>query len=190
MSLSADKLPAADGTDQGNKNTRLAIILFSVVIGMVGLAFASVPLYRLFCQVTGFGGTPQVATNAYDVPILDRQMTVDFNADISQDVPWRFEPVQRKVKIRVGEEALVYYRAVNNSDAPVTGTAIFNVTPAKAGPYFNKIACFCFTRQTLQPHESVEMPVTFFIDPAIADDPNLKDVQEITLSYTFFKAKD
>jgi cytochrome c oxidase assembly protein subunit 11 len=117
-------------------------------------------------------------------------MSIDFNADIAPGVPWKFEPVQRRVKIRVGEEALIYYRAVNNSDAPVTGTAIFNVAPAKAGPYFNKIACFCFEKQTLQPNESIDMPVTFFIDPAIADDPNLKEVKEITLSYTFFKAKD
>lgn len=180
-----------NGTDAAQaKNKRLAIILLSVAIGMIGLAFASVPLYRIFCQVTGFGGTPKIATNAYDIPILDREMSVDFNADTATALPWRFEPVQRRVTIRVGEEALVYYRAVNNSDAPVTGTAIFNVTPAKAGPYFNKIACFCFTEQTLQPNESVDMPVTFFIDPAIADDPNLKGVEEITLSYTFFKAKE
>lgn len=176
--------------DASSKNARTAIILFSVAIGMVGLAFASVPLYRLFCQVTGFGGTPKVATNAYDVPILDREMTVDFNADIAPGVPWKFEPVQRKVTLKIGQEALIYYRAVNNSDEPVTGTAIFNVTPEKAAPYFNKIACFCFTKQTLKPHESVEMPVTFFIDPAIAKDINLDEVKEITLSYTFFKAKE
>lgn len=179
----------ADGTAR-NKNTRLAIILFSVVIAMIGMAFASVPLYRLFCQVTGFGGTPKIVSNSYDVPILDREMSVYFNADVSPGVPWQFEPVQRRVKLKIGQEALIYYRAVNNSDAPVTGTAIFNVTPEKAGPYFNKIACFCFSKQTLQPHESVDMPVTFFVDPSIADDPNLKEVQEITLSYTFFKAKE
>ncbi|MDA5193351.1 cytochrome c oxidase assembly protein [Govanella unica] len=186
MTQAVDKV---DGPG-GNKNTRLAIILLSIVIGMVGLAFASVPLYRIFCQVTGFAGTPKVASNSYDVPILDREVTIDFNADVAPGVPWRFEPVQRRVKIRIGEEALIYYRAVNDSDKPVTGTAIFNVTPEKAAPYFNKIACFCFTKQTLQPHESVEMPVTFFIDPAIADDLNVKEVEEITLSYTFFKAKE
>lgn len=179
-----------NGASINGSNKRLAILLLSVAIGMVGLAFASVPLYRLFCQVTGFGGTTQVATNAYDVPILDREMSVAFNADIAPAVPWKFEPVQRRVKIRIGEEALVYYRAVNTSDEPITGTAIFNVTPNKAGQYFNKIACFCFERQTLQPNESIDMPVTFFIDPALADDPNLKEVKEITLSYTFFKARD
>lgn len=170
-------------------NSRLAVILAVVVVAMVGMAFASVPLYRVFCQVTGFGGTPKIATNAYDLPILDREMTVSFNADTASGLPWRFEPVQHKIKLRVGEEALIFYRAVNDSDEAVVGTAVFNVTPLKAGSYFSKIECFCFTEQKLNPHESVEMPVTFFIDPAIADDPNLEEVKEITLSYTFYKAK-
>ncbi len=172
-----------------NKNLRLAILLAAAAIAMIGLAFASVPLYRLFCQVTGFGGTTQVATNAYDVPILDRDITVSFNADTAPGLPWRFEPVQRKVTLKVGEEALVYYRAVNNSDHDVVGTAIFNVTPHKAGSYFNKIECFCFTEQRLKPGESMEMPVTFFVDPALDNDVNLDEVQEITLSYTFFEVK-
>lgn len=172
-----------------NRNLRTAFVMGALALAMVGLAFASAPLYRLFCQVTGYGGTTQVATNAYDAPILNRQMTVSFTADAAPALPWRFEPVQKHVRLKVGEEALVFYRVTNLSDEEMVGTATFNVTPHKAGPYFSKIECFCFTEQRLAAGESREMPVTFFIDPAIADDANLDEVKEITLSYTFFKAK-
>lgn len=172
------------------RNTRVALLAAAGVVAMVGLAYASVPLYKLFCQVTGFGGTTQVATNTYDLPILDRKMTVRFNSVTSPELPWRFEPLQKDVTFKIGEELLVFYRATNTGSEPVVGTATFNVTPFKAGPYFNKIECFCFTEQRLEPGQSIDMPVTFFVDPAIADNANLDEVQEITLSYTFFKVKE
>lgn len=174
---------------QGPRNARVVVILLAVVVSMVGLSYASVPLYRLFCQVTGIGGTTQVGTNSYDMPVLDRDMTISFNADTGRDLPWKFEPVQRRVTVKVGEEALAFYRVTNTSDQEIVGTAVYNVTPFKAGPYFSKIECFCFTEQRLRPGESMDMPVTFFVDPQIADDRNLDEVKEITLSYTFYPAK-
>ena len=164
-------------------------LLGGVVVAMVGLAFASVPLYRLFCQVTGYGGTTQRAVEAAAPAVGDRVVTVRFDATTDQQLPWRFHPEQRAVEVRVGEQALAFYRAENRSDRPVTGRATFNVTPFKAGSYFVKIDCFCFTEQTLAPGEAVDMPVTFYVDPAIAEDRNLDDVGTITLSYTFFRAQ-
>ena len=163
----------------------MLILLGGVVCGMVGLSFAAVPLYDLFCRVTGFGGTTQVAEQA-PAKVGDRVMTVQFNSDVARDVPWHFKPAQREVEIRVGEVGLAFYTAVNESDRAVLGTATFNVTPAKAGIYFTKVDCFCFEEQLLRPDESADLPVTFFVDPKIADDPNLDDVTTITLSYTFF----
>lgn len=171
-----------------SRNRRLALISFGVAAGMVGASYAAVPLYEIFCQVTGYGGTTQVADAAPE-RVLDRRITVRFNADIDRALPWRFAPAQDAVQVRVGEQALAFYRARNVSAGPVTGTATFNVTPLKAGQYFNKIECFCFTEQTLTPGQSVDMPVAFFVDPEIADDPNLDDVREITLSYTFFETE-
>jgi cytochrome c oxidase assembly protein subunit 11 len=177
------------GTPQSRANARVALLTGGVVVGMVGLAFASVPLYRMFCQVTGFGGTTQRAEKAPD-EIGERVMTVRFNADVAgTNLPWTFAPVEREVKVHVGEERLIHYRAINRGKEPVIGTATFNVTPAKAGIYFQKIACFCFAEQKLDPGESIDMPVSFFIDPDIAKDPNTRDLQTITLSYTFFRAK-
>lgn len=175
-----------------NRNLRTGLVLFTVVLGMTALAFASVPLYRLFCQVTGFGGTPQrVEAEAAPAQALsDRVVTIRFNADVNSGLPWSFQPVQSSMQVKIGEQALAYYRATNHSDRPVTGTATFNVTPDKAGPYFDKIQCFCFTEQTLAPGEIVEMPVTFYVDPAILGDRGLDDVDTITLSYTFFRAAD
>jgi cytochrome c oxidase assembly protein subunit 11 len=169
-------------------NRRIVLMTVAAVVGMTGLTWASIPLYRVFCGATGFGGTTQEArgVNQFDLPILKRTMTVRFNTDISPGIPWTFEPPKAPVKIRVGEEKLVYFTAVNNSDKPVTGHAVYNVTPGKMGLYFSKVECFCFTEQTLQPHQSVEMPVQFFIDPQIADDSHLDEVKEVTLSYTFF----
>lgn len=167
------------------RNARTALGLAAVVAAMVGLSFASVPLYRLFCQVTGFGGTTQVAQSvpgAAGARIID----VRFNADVDPRLPWTFQPVQREVSVRVGEPGLATYRARNLAGRPVTGTATFNVTPLKAGQYFNKVQCFCFTEQRLEPGQAVEMAVSFFIDPAILEDRNLDDVSTITLSYTFF----
>lgn len=171
------------------RNRRLALISASVAIGMVGLAYASVPLYRMFCQVTGFGGTPLRAERAPD-STAERTIVVRFNADIDQSLPWTFRPVQREIRVKLGEDTLAFYTAVNRSGAPTTGNAMFNVTPDKAGPYFNKIDCFCFKEQTLAPGQSADMPVNFFVDPALTKDVNMDDVKTITLSYTFFRAKD
>lgn len=175
---------------QGRRKAATAALLGGVVAGMVGLAFASVPLYRLFCQVTGYGGTTQRAAEAAAPVVGERVVTVRFDATTDHHLPWRFQPAQRSVTLRVGEQGLAFYRAENRSDRPVTGRATFNVTPFKAGSYFVKIDCFCFTEQTLAPGEAVDMPVTFYVDPAIAEDPNLDDVKTITLSYTFFRAPD
>lgn len=171
-------------TPAAQKNKRMLGILVLFVAGMVGASYAAVPLYKIFCQVTGFGGTTQVAAEESPV-VLDRKMTVRFDAT-ANGVPWSFQPVQRKVDLKVGESAVVYYRATNTSDRAVVGTATFNVTPLKAGQYFNKIECFCFTEQRLEPGQSVDMPVTFFVDPEIVQDRNLEEVKTITLSYTFF----
>ena len=168
------------------RNRRLALSSFVVAAGMVGASYAAVPLYEIFCQVTGYGGTTQTAEVAPET-VLDRKMTIRFNADVDRKLPWEFAVVQRKVEVRVGENTLAFYRARNVSDRAVVGTATFNVTPLKAGQYFNKIDCFCFTEQRLEPGGEIDMPVSFFVDPAIADDPNLNDVREITLSYTFFQ---
>src|SRR5690606_31557032 len=165
-----------------------ALPLAGIALGMVMMAYAAVPLYQLFCQVTGFGGTTQVATAASE-EVLDREIVVRFNADVNPALPWTFQPEQREARLKVGEQGLAFYRAVNNGTEPVIGTATYNVTPLKAGLYFSKIQCFCFTEQRLEPGESMDMPVTFFVDPSIADDPNLNDVRTITLSYTFFRTQ-
>ncbi|WP_022728780.1 cytochrome c oxidase assembly protein [Fodinicurvata sediminis] len=171
------------------KNTRIALLLSGIVFGMVGLSFAAVPLYELFCQVTGFGGTTQRAEAGADA-VSEREMKVRFNADVNGDLPWSFAAEEREVKVRVGENRLTFYKARNESDQAVTGVATFNVTPTKAGQYFNKVACFCFDEQKLQPGQEMEMGVSFFVDPAIEEDPNLDNVKTITLSYTFFRSLD
>jgi len=180
----ADRSPRAPRP--GNRrNAVLALACAGVVAGMVGLAYASVPLYRLFCQVTGFAGTTQVAEKAPD-EVLDRTVTVRFDSNVARDLDWTFGPERRSVELKIGETRLVYYRARNLADRPVTGTATFNVTPDWAGAYFNKIQCFCFTEQTLAAGESVDMPVVFFIDPAIVEDRAASRSMAITLSYTFY----
>ncbi len=175
------------------RNGKTALVLAGVAAGMVGLAFASVPLYQLFCQVTGFGGTTQRAESPpaqAGVIASNRVITVRFNADTAGSLPWQFRPQQTAVRVKVGEESLAFYEARNTSKAPVTGTATFNVTPLKAGQYFVKVECFCFTEQRLAPGKSIDMPVSFYIDPAILKDRNLDDVKTITLSYTFYRAED
>ena len=167
------------------RNRITVIILGTVVCGMIGLSFAAVPLYDLFCRVTGFGGTTQIAQVSPEL-IGKRLMSVRFNSDVSYDVPWHFKPDQLEIKLRIGEVGLAYYTAKNESDKTVLGTATFNVTPPKAGVYFNKVDCFCFEEQVLRPGESAKFPVTFFVDPDIQNDRNLDDVTTITLSYTFF----
>ena len=166
----------------------ITLVCLLAIVGAMGTLTAySVELYEVFCRVTGYGGTTQIAERVSD-RIVDRQITIRFNADTNSGLPWRFEPVQDSITIRAGQQALAFYRAESNADRPLVGTATFNVTPSKAGQYFNKIDCFCFTEQRLDPGQVADLPVQFFIDPAIVDDPNLDDVTTITLSYTFFKA--
>lgn len=167
------------------RNAMVAGALCVIIAGMVGLVSYSSTLYRLFCEATGFGGTTK-RVEAASAAISNRLVTVRFNTDVAPGLPWRFEPVQRETTIHLGEETLVYFRAENLADRPVVGHATFNVMPAKAGQYFNKIQCFCFSEERLGPHESVEMPVDFFVDPKLGTDPNTSEVETITLSYTFF----
>lgn len=162
-------------------------VIGCVVAGMVGLTFAAVPLYRMFCQVTGWGGTTQQA-EAAPAEISDAVVTVRFNADVAKGLPWVFRPLQDQVTVRLGESALAFYVAENRSDRPIVGTAAYNVTPTKVGSYFSKIECFCFTEQVLAPGQRVEMPVSFYVEPALADDRKVNEVRTITLSYTFFDA--
>lgn len=172
--------------DHHARNRRVALFVFLTVVLMVGLSFASVPLYNLFCRVTGFGGTTGVA-EALPERVLDRVVTIKFDASTAQGMPWRFHPEERERRVRLGERGLTAYRAENPTDHAVTGTALYNVTPDKAGKYFRKIECFCFGEQRLEAGQSVSMPVVFFIDPALDDDPDMADVNVITLSYTFFE---
>jgi cytochrome c oxidase assembly protein subunit 11 len=165
----------------------VALALAGLVATMLGLAFASVPLYRLFCQATGFGGVPQRADRAPN-EILDRTIRIRFDANVDRSLPWTFLPDQRVMDVKIGDTALAFFKATNNTDAAVTGRAVFNVAPELAGRYFTKIECFCFKQQTLAAHASAEMPVTFFVDPKIVDDEDTKSISEITLSYTFYRS--
>ncbi|MEM9169545.1 MAG: cytochrome c oxidase assembly protein [Pseudomonadota bacterium] len=167
------------------RNRRTAAVAGGAAAVMVGLAFAAVPAYRAFCQVTGWGGTTQRAEAAPN-QVLDRAVTIRFDATTSAGLAWDFAPEQVSQDLPLGKPGLAFYVAENTSDTPVTGRATYNVSPAKAGSYFSKIECFCFTDQTLQPGERVRMPVTYFIDPALNDDRALDEVETITLSYTFF----
>jgi cytochrome c oxidase assembly protein subunit 11 len=171
-------------TAVAQKNTRTALIMAIIVAAMVGLAFASAPLYRLFCAATGFGGTPLRAERAPGA--VAGKVSVRFDANIHPGLPWRFEPEQTTVSIKPGAQTKIFYRAQNLSARPWTGQAVFNVSPDQVGKYFKKIQCFCFTEQTLKAGEKVDMPVVFFVDPAIKKDPDTKDIDEITLSYTFY----
>ncbi len=167
-------------------NARTAATMSVIVVVMASLSFAAVPFYRWFCQVTGFAGTTSVAATAPDT-ILDRTVTVRFDANTDPGMPWTFRPEVREMELRIGEEGLAFYEATNPTDQPIAGQASFNVTPDAAGGYFTKIDCFCFTEQVLQPGETVMMPVSFFVDPAILDDAEGRFVHTITLSYTFYR---
>ncbi|GHC71513.1 cytochrome c oxidase assembly protein CtaG [Limoniibacter endophyticus] len=174
----------ASSTDRSN--LRVALMCGTIFFSMVGLAFASVPLYRLFCQVTGYGGTTQRAEQQYSDTILDREITVRFDANTSGGLGWDFAPVQRDVTLKLGETVQIAYKAQNKASYSTSGRATFNVTPELAGAYFNKIECFCFTDTELKPGETLDMPVVFFVDPDIINAPELKNIRTITLSYTFF----
>ena len=169
----------------GVGNGTIVAICCSFVIGMVGMAYAAVPLYEMFCQVTGYGGTTQRVEQASDV-ILDNKIKVRFDANVGPGLAWSFEPVQREVELKIGETVQIMYRARNNASVPTTGQATFNVTPQAAGAYFNKVQCFCFTETTLKPGEELIMPVVFFVDPAIVEPVETKGIHTLTLSYTFY----
>lgn len=173
-----------------SRNRRTGIYATSIIVGMLGLTAASVPLYDLFCRVTGFGGTPQVADSVPGAVADGRTIRVSFNADRDPELPWSFQPLQRRMEVVPGESYLAFYAAENRGDVPIVGRAVYNVTPFKVGGYFAKVQCFCFEEQLLQPGERVEMPVSFFVDPAIFEDADTRDVVEITLSYTFYEDPD
>jgi len=182
---------ASIGADQGKlaaRNRRSALLAFAIVLGMLALGYAAVPLYRIFCQVTGFDGTTQVASQdeANAVAVTGKPITIRFDSNVSPALPWRFKPERPTETITIGARDMAIFDAENLSSQTVTGSATFNVTPVQAGAYFAKIQCFCFTQQTLKPGEKVRMPVLYYVDPAIMDDPDTKDIEEITLSYTFY----
>jgi cytochrome c oxidase assembly protein subunit 11 len=178
------------------KNRNVGLIALAVAAAMLGLGYAAVPLYRLFCQVTGFGGTTQVATEA-EAATAARQaasagaptISIRFDANVDRTLPWTFRPRQVTDTVQIGQRDMAIYEARNYSQRPITGTASFNVEPEQAGKYFSKIQCFCFTEQTLAPGQEVTMPVLYFVDPAALDDPTMHGVEQITLSYTFHEAK-
>ena len=169
-----------------NSDRLTATALAGIIVAMLGLTAASVPLYALFCKVTGYGGTTRVADEVAAAGGGAVKVVVAFNADRDPKLPWTFRPLQREVRTRLGEEHLAFYEAINRSDRPIVARAVYNVTPHKVGSHFAKLECFCFQEQVLQPGERVEMPVSFFVDPALLDDPDAREVRQITLSYTFF----
>jgi len=171
-----------------SKNVSLALNLAALAVGMLMLAYASVPLYRLFCEVTGYGGTTRTATSPAPGAV-GKTITVAFSAETDPNLPWEFLPERRSQRVKIGEQSLAFYTAKNLNNKPVSGNAVYNVVPHQAGAYFVKIDCFCFQEQTLAPKEKVNMPVSFYIDPAILKDPDLKGIETITLSYTFFAVK-
>jgi len=175
-----------DPKESGSRHGVRALSLAGLVAGMVGLSFAAVPLYRMFCQATAYDGTPRRAAAAPG-QVLDRTIRIRFDGNVDASLPWTFAPVQHTMDVKIGETALAFFKATNKAKTPVTGRAIFNVSPENAGLYFTKIQCFCFNKQTLAAGASVEMPVTFFVDPKIVEDENTKDISEITLSYTFYR---
>ncbi|MEM8749342.1 MAG: cytochrome c oxidase assembly protein [Pseudomonadota bacterium] len=175
--------------DNSRSVTKTLALCLGITFGMLGMAYAAVPLYAWFCQVTGYAGTTQRTDVASDT-VLDRTITVRFDANTSNDLDWEFKPGQREMTLKIGEKKQAFYVAKNTGSDASFGTATFNVSPGVAGAYFNKMECFCFTEQTLKPGEQVEMPVVFFVDPEIVNDPLLKDTGTITLSYTFFHDED
>lgn len=180
--------------ETARRNVKTGILAMIGALGMLGLGYAAVPLYDLFCRVTGFGGTTQVASEAEADRAAaigtTRDISIRFDASVSRDIPWEFRPSQPTDTVRIGQRDLATYVAKNNSSRPITGTATFNVEPSQAGVYFHKIQCFCFTEQTLQPGQEVNMPVLYYVDPAILDDEVIGDIEQITLSYTFHRAKE
>ena len=185
-------MTTADPRTLERKNRRSALMAALIVLGMVALGYASVPLYQIFCQVTGFGGTVQRVNEAQAaaVQVSNKVVSVRFDANVNGALPWSFTPEQRVDRVTMGARDMAIYIAKNESSEPVVGTATFNVTPVQAGKYFHKVQCFCFTEQLLKPGQTMRMPVLYYVDPAILDDPDARDIKEITLSYTFYPSKD
>ena len=176
-----------------DKNKKVAFVLLAVLAFMIGLSYASVPLYRLFCEKTGFGGTTRKSSDqeAMTSAVSEaRVMQLDFNTDIAPNLPWTFKPLQQKVEFKVGEPQLIFFEIHNKSNKPISGNSTFNVTPHEMGAYFVKTECFCYQEQTLAPNETVKLPVSFYIDPEIMNDKDLKDRHNVTLSYSFFKSPE
>ena len=178
----------AENSNLDRRMQRTAFACVGVVVGMVGLAYASVPLYDLFCKVTGFGGTP-IVRDENGSEIMDRTIAVRFDSNVAPGLNWRFSPEKPEVKVKLGETTTVYYKVTNAGDRPSTGIATYNVQPDLAGTYFSKLECFCFTEQTLQPGETLESAVVFYVDPRLVQDADVKDLTSITLSYTYFPSK-
>lgn len=170
-------------------NGRVVAMCLGLVVGMGGLAYASVPLYDLFCRVTGYGGTTQRVDSSLGVPVIDRQINVRFDANTASSLNWRFAPAQREITVQMGEQVIINYVAENLSDEPIVGMANFNVTPQSAGVFFNKVECFCFTDTYIEPGGKLEMPVVFYVDPDMDKEETTKSLNTITLSYTFFESE-
>ncbi|XP_072974307.1 cytochrome c oxidase assembly protein COX11, mitochondrial [Typha angustifolia] len=189
---------SASTTARDRSSRNILMYLLAVVAAMVGASYAAVPLYRRFCQATGYGGTVQrresvedkIARHARDGTTTSREIVVQFNADVADGMPWKFVPTQREVRVKPGESALAFYTAENRSSTPITGVSTYNVTPMKAAVYFNKIQCFCFEEQKLLPGEQIDMPVFFYIDPEFETDPKMNGINNLILSYTFFKVNE
>lgn len=173
---------------QHNSNRKLVLSLSAAALAMLGLGFASKPLYDAFCRVTGYGGTTRVAEQMSET-VVDREIKVRFDANVASDLGWTFKPDEVAMTVKLGQNALAYYSATNDTQYPIVGTASYNVSPIKAAPYFSKLECFCFTEQRLEPGESVSMPVLFFVDPLLAEDERLDEIKTITLSYSFHKVE-
>ena len=171
-------------------NFKISLSLFFLVSFMIGLTFAAVPLYKLFCQVTGYGGTPKIVNFKDQIDISEKKIKIEFNSDVNKKLNWSFKPEQRSMESKIGDSILAFYKAKNNGNKSITGIATYNILPFEAAQYFNKVDCFCFENQTLEPGEEVLLPVNFYIDPKILDDPSVKHLNSIILSYTFFQSDE
>ncbi len=192
--MASTPITSPNTSDVSRQNAKTGVLALLGAFAMLGLGYASVPLYDLFCRVTGFGGTTQVASEAQASAAasvgVTRDISIRFDASTARDMPWAFSPSQSTDTVRIGQRDIATYVARNNGSEPITGTATFNVEPAQAGIYFHKIQCFCFTEQTLEPGQEVNMPVLYYVDPAILEDEVIGDIEQITLSYTFHRTKE
>ena len=171
-------------------NLKITFSLIFLVSFMFFLTFAAVPLYKLFCQVTGYGGTPKIVNVKDQINISEKKIKIEFNSDVNKKLNWSFKPEQRSMEAKIGDSILAFYKAKNNGNKSITGIATYNILPFEAAQYFNKVDCFCFENQTLEPGEEVLLPINFYIDPKILDDPSVKHLNSIILSYTFFQSDE